>query len=349
MGSSRRSPRGVAGALAFTGLALARGTALFVGAYSLANAISSARTAHPSQDLWWIDLRWLPFPWPAVLGILAAVVLVAYALFPRMRSWRRWLTLGTCLALAVLALHDVAGFYRAWGAGAISPGVPVPLSLVIAAVFTLLGWAAWALKPPRAPRIANAIAVVLCVALVAVLFPLAQVAFFGTSDYRAKADAAVVFGALVGADGNLSAATADRVRTAVSLYKTGLVKKLVMSGGVGSTGADEPDAMARFAEKAGVPASAILKDHNGYNTDDTVTNTIAMFRRQGVRSVLAVSQGYHLPRVKLAYLAKGWDVRTVPAAPGPVPILQTPIYIVREIPAFWTYWSRALARDVLGR
>ena len=48
-----------------------------------------------------------------------------------------------------------------------------------------------------------------------------------------------------------------------------------------------------------------------------------------------------------AYLASGWDVRTVPAREIE-PIWKTPLFIVREVPAFWEYWLRAFVRDVRG-
>ena len=53
------------------------------------------------------------------------------------------------------------------------------------------------------------------------IFPLAQMFFFGKTDYRRPADAAVVLGARVYADGRLSDALADRVRTACQLYRDG--------------------------------------------------------------------------------------------------------------------------------
>lgn len=327
-------------------LAVARSVALFVGAYSLANALARALSAKQTQDLWWIDLRFLPAPVALGAGVACAVVLIAYALAPKTAGWRRVLTLVACVALTGAALQNVAAFYREWGAGTFAPGLVFPFSLVVAVLFALLGWAVWMLHPKKLV-VGDHIALAVGVAVLAVLFPLAQVAFFGSSDYRAKADTAVVFGARVFDDGSLSPSLRDRVRTAVGLYKAGLVKRLVMSGGVGESGFDETIAMRDAAEKAGVPASAIVRDPKGADTDATVRNTTAIFEKVGARRVLAVSQGYHLPRVKLAYLAAGWDVRTVPAAEVE-PIWGTPMFIAREVPAFWQYWARALVRSVRG-
>jgi vancomycin permeability regulator SanA len=329
-----------------TALAAARGFALFVGVYSFANSVATALSSKQTQDLWWIDLRFLPAPVALGVGVTCAVVLIVYALAPKIAGRRRALTLVACLALSTAALQNVAIFYRAWGEGTFTPGVVFPFSLVMAALFALLGWAVWTMRPKKLV-VGDHIAMISSVVVMAVLFPLAQVAFFGSSDYRARADAAVVFGARVMGDGSLSPSLRDRMRTAIELYRSGLVKRLVMSGGVGESGIDETVAMRDAAEKAGVPASAIVRDPKGVDTDATVRNTTAIFERRGMRRVLAVSQGYHLPRVKLAYLAAGWDVRTVPATEV-VPIWGTPMFIAREVPAFWQYWARAFVRAVRG-
>lgn len=343
MSATARSVRG------FIVLACARGAALFFGFYSVANTLAASRSADPSQDLWWIDLRFLTYWWVAGFGVVASVVLLSYGVAPRLSAWRRWLTTVTCAALCLFALQNVTTFYRLWGAGTFTPGVVFPFSLLIALAFALLAWAAWTLRPPKAKSPASTLAAVIAAIVVALLFPLAQIAFFGTSDYRAKADVAVVFGAKVFPDGGLSPSLRDRMDTAVGLYRSGLVKRMVLSGAVGSEGVDEPEAMRAYAVKAGVPSSAIILDHKGVDTDATVRNTLPLFADgSSPQRVLAVSQGYHLPRIKLAYRAAGVDVRTVPAG-ALEPIAKTPLFIAREVPAFWTYWLRAWARDMSGR
>ena len=68
-----------------------------------------------------------------VLLVLAAAALLGYAVAPRMRPWRRWPTVGLCLAFAAVTAWNGVGFYRAWRGGEIRPAVPVPLSFVICA------------------------------------------------------------------------------------------------------------------------------------------------------------------------------------------------------------------------
>ena len=134
--------------------------------------------------------------------------------------------------------------------------------------------------------------------------------FFGHTDYRRKADVIVVFGARAHADGSPSGVLSDRVTTACQLYRDGLADMLIFSGGPGDGDIDEPHAMRRLAMKLGVPDSAIRLDSAGLNTDATVGNTEVLFRQLHVSRVLAVSNFYHLPRIKMAYRQAGWDVYT---------------------------------------
>lgn len=330
--------------------AAARGAALFFGAFTLLSLFGARRAADSGFDptIWWIAL-------PAGVGrgageaLLAGAgaLLLAYALAPRLRAWRRWATAAVALALALCALANAADFYRVWGAGAIAPSVPLPLSFVLAAVLVAVAAAVVWAPPPQGARRGRAGAVAVAAAAVcALLFPLAQVFFFGGTDYRRAADVAVVFGAQVHDSGALSTSLHDRMTTAVGLYEAGLVTKLLVSGAVGASGHDEALVMRDFAVAQGVPAEDVIIDSAGVNTEATVRNTPGLLAGLGGGggerlTLLAVSQFYHLPRVKLTYARAGWDVLTVPARASR-PIAQTPQLVVREIPAFWVYYLRAV-------
>lgn len=325
--------------------AFARGTALFFGMFSLANAVVALRTGR-TEDLWWVDLGMLP-GWVTGLLWLSATLLIAYAIRPDMRSWRRIATCVVAGALTAVALVNVSGFYSAWHAGVVAPVTPVPFSAIVAAGFALVGVVAWLQSTPTRPGGAEGVVVVLVATLLVLAFPLAQVCFFGTTDYRREADVAVVFGARVFASGQLTTSLEDRVRTAAGLYTDGLVDMLLMSGGVGESGHDEAEVMRDRAIELGVPEAAIMLDHQGLDTDRTVAHTVPLFAADGSTRVLTVSQFYHLPRIKMAYRAAGQQVYTVPAEESR-PIVKTPVLVMREVPAFWLYWGRAWARDVMS-
>ena len=111
----------------------------------------------------------------------------------------------------------------------------------------------------------------------------------------------------------------------------------------GAQGADEPfnevTVMRRLAIEQGVPASAIVVDPKGLNTEATVQNTVEALR-DGGGTVAVVSDFFHLPRIKLAYQHAGVDVLTVPSHARRIP--QTTGLMIREIPAFWVYYLRAV-------
>ena len=173
-----------------------------------------------------------------------------------------------------------------------------------------------------------------------VALPLLQIGFFGTTDYRRPADAIVVFGARVRSDGTPSMTLANRVITASDLYREGLADTVVMTGGIEPSGFDETAVMRDLAVELGVPRNAIVLDADGDTTSASVANTTRLFHHLESHRILAVSQFYHLPRIKLTYAAAGVEVWTVPARTSSIP--QTKGLITREIPAFWLYYLRAV-------
>ena len=165
-------------------------------------------------------------------------------------------------------------------------------------------------------------------------------AFFGTTDYRRPADVVVVFGARVRNDGAPSLTLANRVTTAVELYRDGLVDTVVMTGGIEPSGIDETIVMRDLAVAAGCAELARSSSTaGGHNTNASVANTIRIFRDHEMDRILAVSQFYHLPRIKLAYARAGVDAWTVPARTS---ITRTTAIVARESPAFWLYYLRAV-------
>jgi SanA protein len=120
----------------------------------------------------------------------------------------------------------------------------------------------------------------------------------GSGDYARPADApraqaALVLGAHVRADGTLTPMLADRVRVAADLYLEGKVRKVLVSGDHGTVQYDEVNPMKRALMAAGVPERDVFTDHAGFDTWDSVVRARKVF---GVSSALVVTQGFHLPR-----------------------------------------------------
>ncbi len=316
----------------------ARVLAFWFGALGLVNLVASLR--HPAFDpnIWWIDLRFLPKVGAQLLLMTVGALLLAHALRPVESGWRRTASLVAVATVGIAAAMNAAAYYWVWDAGTIAPRSPVPLSFLIAVLLSFIWVSMLHPSPPVAQRTSGAVLAAVSLVFVCGL-PLLQMAFFGTTDYRRPADAVVVFGARVRNDGAPSLTLANRVTTASELYREGLVDTVVMTGGIEPSGIDETIVMRDLAVQLGVPSEAIILDPGGHNTNASVANTIRIFRANGLGGILAVSQFYHLPRIKLAYARAGVDAWTVPAGTS---ITRTTAIVAREIPAFWLYYLRAV-------
>jgi vancomycin permeability regulator SanA len=324
---------------------VARGAAAFLGGFTLLNLAGEFVSQHFDSTIWWIDVRRLPFEVRGLWLGLLSVILLRFAI-GRCRS-----RVESALALSLLtpALLLVSGnavtYERLLAERIVLSGSSVSFSAVTAVVLVVICWSlsrqcfcsSRSTATGRRRKLAIAFVAVAC----CIGFPLLQIHCFGRTDYRRKADAAVVFGCRVYADGRLSAALEDRVRTGVELYRQGLVRHLVMTGGPGNGDIHETQAMRQFAIDAGVPARCILVDEGGWDTDHSVASTVPLCEKLGLRRVLAVSHDFHLPRIKLTYARAGWDVFTVPARQK-YRLAARPFLLARETVALWAYYLRPL-------
>ena len=315
----------------------ARVLALFIGLFTLANLLGGVLWPGFDANLWWISFgHRLPVWLTDTLLKISAFALVVFALRNRLHRARFVAVIAS--ALALVTLWNTITFYRLLAAGRISAGFPLPLSLVVCLGLILIARTAWlggtsSASPQRLSM------VLIGSAGVFALFPLALMLFFGNTDYRRPADAAVVLGAKVFPDGRMSDALADRIRTACGLYQAGLVQRLVLSGGPGQGTVTEAEAMRHFALSHGVPAQDIFVDNQGLNTEATVRDTMPLLREWQAHRILVVSHFYHLPRIKLAYERAGMEVYTVPARQGHF-LGKLPFYMAREVAAFWSYYLK---------
>jgi SanA protein len=111
-------------------------------------------------------------------------------------------------------------------------------------------------------------------------------------------EVAIVPGALVEADGDLSTMLAARVEQASRLWHAGKVEKILVSGDHGSWKYDEPDTMRKALVRTGVAPEDVFEDHAGFDTWATMVRAQSIF---GVRKAVVVTQGFHMARA--LYLA----------------------------------------------
>jgi SanA protein len=118
----------------------------------------------------------------------------------------------------------------------------------------------------------------------------------------ARADAVIVPGARVYADGSVSVMLADRLDAALAIYRDGTAPRILVSGDHGTPAYDEVNAMARYLEARGVPPEHIFLDHAGFTTYDTLYRARAVF---GVGRAIVVTQRFHLTRALFVATALG--------------------------------------------
>lgn len=319
-------------------VSITRACSLALGGFTLINLFRDGFHAASALDinLWWIDLRSLPVLVQLPLIWSAALLQIAFGLRRQLPRILRHALAAVCILLLAVVAANITTFYSLLGRNAFDSKFPLPLSAFIAVILvTILARAHASRRPPRASMPVMATTLLALFAL----FPLAQIACFGATDYRRPADAIVVFGARAYADGQPSTALADRVSTACDLYHRGLAPRIIFSGGPGDGAVHETESMRRFAIHLGVPNRAIDVDEHGLNTRATAEQTSHFFATSNIHRVLAVSHAYHLPRVKLAYQRAGYDVLTVPAHEQYF-LTQMPYLVAREVAAFWAYWLR---------
>lgn len=140
---------------------------------------------------------------------------------------------------------------------------------------------------------------------------------------------AIVFGAGIG-----TPVLSDRVATAVKLYNSGKVKKILMTGDNGHANYDEPNAMKALAIVAGVPARDIVCDYAGFRTYDSLYRARDIF---DVHQAILVTQGFHLPRAIFIAKSLGMSVIGIDASLHSYGGEET-LYELREIVASECAW-----------
>ncbi len=125
-----------------------------------------------------------------------------------------------------------------------------------------------------------------------------------------SARAAIVFGAGLTASGRPTAVLKDRVATAVELYQSGKVEKILMSGDNRFIDYNEPGAMKSYALELGMPEEDIVLDYAGRRTYDTCYRAGAIFQLQ---EAILVTQNFHLPRALYTCSALGLQTLGVAA------------------------------------
>lgn len=139
------------------------------------------------------------------------------------------------------------------------------------------------------------------------------------------AEAILVLGASVFANGQVSDMLGDRLDTALSLYEAQRAPKVLVSGDHGSVDYDETGTMKRYLTEHGVPARNIFMDHAGFSTYESMYRAKHIFE---VKKVIIVTQSYHLKRA--VYVARSLGMEAYGVASDQRAYLNMDKFKVRE-------------------
>ena len=144
------------------------------------------------------------------------------------------------------------------------------------------------------------------------------VLFWSARDEARPAQAIVVLGAAQYA-GKPSPVLRARLDHALDLWNRHLASLLILTGGTGSGDTTSEAAVGRkYAEKHGVPDSAILVENEGRTTSESMRAVAGMLEVRGLQSALLVSDPFHMLRLRILARRFGFTPYTSPTGTSPI-------------------------------
>ncbi|MDM0017706.1 YdcF family protein [Variovorax saccharolyticus] len=121
------------------------------------------------------------------------------------------------------------------------------------------------------------------------------------------ADAALILGNRAYKDGRPNPCLTGRVDAGLALAQAGTVRQLVFSGGVDrEDGRIEAEVMEQHARSAGY-TGALLLEPASQSTRENLSMSRGVLEAAGIRSVVIVTEPYHLWRAERLVRATGFD------------------------------------------
>ncbi|HEY9517174.1 MAG TPA: YdcF family protein [Gemmatimonadaceae bacterium] len=186
-------------------------------------------------------------------------------------------------------------------------------------------------KHTGAPRLALGLAVLVLLAWIGMVL---AVLFVGWRDEAQPADAIVVLGAAQ-YEGRPSPVLRARLDHALDLWRRDLAPVVIVTGGIG-VGDTTSEAMVgrNYLRRNGLPDSAIIMEARGLTTSQSLHAVRAMLDALPGRSVLLVSDPFHMLRLSILARRLGMTPLTSPTRTSP--ISRSPMY----------QWKYVLAESV---
>jgi len=151
-------------------------------------------------------------------------------------------------------------------------------------------------------------------------------------DEARTADVIVVLGAAE-YGGRPSPVYRARLEHAAELYEKGLAAFVITSGGPGGELHFSEGQVGRdYLKEHGIPESQLIAETQSHDTNESAQRVAAIMRANGMKSCIAVSDGYHMYRVKEMLQAQGVVVYGSPRVEAkPVSFVQHARVIAEEV------------------
>ena len=166
-----------------------------------------------------------------------------------------------------------------------------------------------------------------------------QVRFLAVRDQSRRAEAIVVLGAAQ-YNGRPSKVLKARLDHALHLYKEGYSRTIITTGSYGpDPNFSEAHVAAEYLIENGVDEADIIKEQASLTTHDSIRAASGLVKSKAWKTVLVVSDGFHLYRAKAMFADEGIKAYTSPAPDSPIEVSasQRFWYSLREVFLFSAY------------
>ena len=184
--------------------------------------------------------------------------------------------------------------------------------------------------------------------LVYLLVTSGMILLYAHTDNQEKSDVAIVLGAGT-INNEASPVFKERVNHALTLYKEGTVKKIIITGGLGEGSVLADSQVAKqYALSRGIPSADILTEEKSTVTQENLENAALIMRENGYKSAVIVSDPLHMARAML--MAKDAGIQAV-SSPTPTSAYKTldtklPFFLREEMYYCGYRWLRLYHRIV---
>ena len=154
-------------------------------------------------------------------------------------------------------------------------------------------------------------------------------------DEARHADCIVVFGAAE-YSGHPSPVLRARLDHAYNLFQRGLAPLVIATGGYGGDPRFSEGGVGRvYLMGRGIPEQDIIAETQADNTDESVERVAAIMHANGMHTCIAVSDGYHIFRIKKMLERQGFTVYGAPRPQAHPPSKwQQVVLILREVVSY---------------